>query len=114
MGLGSRGLRVERMGALWGLLVLPASVLCFVCVLPVAQWSENPMRFPGHRGRVAAPRQCVCVHTPTWGVCVCVPTWVCVCEGEGVCVRVCACVCVCEGVCACVCVHVCVCACVCV
>ena len=79
MGLGSRGLRVERMGALWGLLVLPASVLCFVCVLPVAQWSENPMRFPGHRGRVAAPRQCVCAHTYMGCVCVCVCAYMGVC-----------------------------------
>jgi len=70
---------VEGMGALWGLSALPASVLCFVCVLPVAQWSENPMRFPGHRGRVAAPRQCVCAHTYMGCVCVCACAYMGVC-----------------------------------
>ena len=93
-GPGSRGWRVERMGAPRGSLALPASALCFVCVLPAAQWSENTTRFPGHRGRGVASRQCVCV-------CMCVR----------VCVRVCVCVSDSEGVCMCVrvCVHVCVC-----
>ena len=102
------------MGAPRGSLALPASALCFVCVLPAAQWSENTTRFPGHRGRGVASRQCVCV---CMCVRVCVRVCVCVSDSEGVCmcVRVCVHVCVCvsegEGVCVCVrvCVHVCVC-----